>query len=443
MHRGSAAVATVVAAIALVGQAAVTPGPATADDTASPVASASPSPTAAATSSTTANQPPTAVDDLAAVRAGESVVVPVLENDTDDGLGRPDGEAARLEVVSVAGDDARVTFDATTITFRSGTEDRGDVTVGYVVSDGSLQDEGTLTVTVSTADPAPAEVTMTVPIDLVALRRYVITGTVDASSRIDRVRVQIRRGGRWSTYRTDTTVGPGGRYAAPFRTDRLGRHVLRAVADLADGSLRSNVVRRDVRGEPAVRVSGPMARQQVRWSYRSGCPVGPSGLRRITANHIDYRGRVARGSVVVRASAAPTIAKLLRRAFNAGFPIKTLKPAESFYAGGSRTPSQSDLAAMRAGNTSAFNCRPVTGNPYRISQHSYGNAIDINTIQNPYVTGSRVYPSFARSYLDRTPYRKGMIVPGGVVASTMRRLGWLWGARWSHPDYQHFSSNGG
>jgi hypothetical protein len=98
---------------------------------------------------------------------------------------------------------------------------------------------------------------------------------------------------------------------------------------------------------------------------------------------------------------------------------------------------------MNRGNTSAFNCRPVTGSRFRVSQHSYGNAIDINTIENPYVTGSTVYPSGSRTYLDRSPYRRGMIVRGGVVADTMRNLGWLWGARWSHPDYQHFSSNGG
>ena len=54
-----------------------------------------------------------------------------------------------------------------------------------------------------------------------------------------------------------------------------------------------------------------------------------------------------------------------------------------FYAAGRRSPTGSDLAAMRADNTSAFNCRTVTGNPYRLSQHSYGNAIDINTVRNP------------------------------------------------------------
>ena len=123
--------------------------------------------------------------------------------------------------------------------------------------------------------------------------------------------------------------------------------------------------------------------------------------------------------------------------------IRSMKPADAYYAHGRRTPTQSDIAAMKADNTSAFNCRPVTGNPYRVSQHSYGNAIDINTVRNPYVVGKRVYPSWARTYLNRRKVRTGMITRSGVIATTMRHNGWPWGARWAHPDYQHFSSNGG
>ena len=94
-----------------------------------------------------------------------------------------------------------------------------------------------------------------------------------------------------------------------------------------------------------------------------------------------------------------------------------MRPSDTFYAGGRRTPTQSDLAAMRADNTSAFNCRPVTGNPYRVSQHSYGNAIDINTVRNPYVVGSRVYPG-VRPHLPRPAHvRTGMITRGGVLAT--------------------------
>jgi hypothetical protein len=207
--------------------------------------------------------------------------------------------------------------------------------------------------------------------------------------------------------------------------------------------VRSERVRRTFRAVADPAVSGPLTRRQLPYSWRTGCPVPPSKLRRIHINRLDYSRHVDRGSIVVHAGQVHAVVKVLEAVLAAGFPIRSLRPADHFYAGGRRTPTESDKAAMRAGNTSAFNCRPVTGNPYRVSQHSYGNAVDINTIENPYVTGSTVYPPGSRSYLDRSPYRRGMIVGGGVVANRFRALGWLWGARWSHPDYQHFSSNGG
>jgi len=102
---------------------------------------------------------------------------------------------------------------------------------------------------------------------------------------------------------------------------------------------------------------------------------------------------------------------------------------------------------MDAGATSAFNCRKVTGNPKRVSQHSYGNAIDLNTYENPYATSSRVYPGAAAH--DFYYYRRnrlhaiGVISPGSVVARAFAVQHWAWGARWNRHDYQHFSSNGG
>jgi len=126
--------------------------------------------------------------------------------------------------------------------------------------------------------------------------------------------------------------------------------------------------------------------------------------------------------------------RFFRRAHTAKFPIRQMRPVDIWQG--------NDVRAMEADNTSAFNCRKVTGNPYRLSQHSYGNAIDINTRENPYVTASRVYPSGSRTYLNRRNVRKGMIVSSGPIARGMRAEGWPWGARWSRPDYQHFSSNG-
>ena len=173
---------------------------------------------------------------------------------------------------------------------------------------------------------------------------------------------------------------------------------------------------------------------ELPYTYRSGCPVGPSSLRRVKMPYYDWSGVPRIGDLIVRASAADDMVRVFRRAHTAKFPIRQMRPVDVWQG--------NDVRAMEADNTSAFNCRKVTGNPYRLSQHSYGNAIDINTRENPYVTASRVYPSGSRTYLNRRNVRKGMIVSSGPIARGMRAEGWPWGARWSRPDYQHFSSNG-
>ncbi|MGW0232183.1 M15 family metallopeptidase [Actinopolymorpha singaporensis] len=170
------------------------------------------------------------------------------------------------------------------------------------------------------------------------------------------------------------------------------------------------------------------------YTYRSGCPVPPSGLRMISVPFRRFDGDDHWGLIVVRADVVPEITLVFKHAHANWWVIRQVRRVDKFRG--------SDEASMAADNTSAFNCRKVTGNPYRLSQHSYGNAIDINTFENPYVTPSRVYPPGSATYLDRGNVRPGMIVRGDPVESTMRRLGWPWGARWAYPDYQHFSSNG-
>ncbi len=200
--------------------------------------------------------------------------------------------------------------------------------------------------------------------------------------------------------------------------------------------------------EPALppmkaKVSGPLTRSDVPRSYRPGCPVPPGQLRKITLRYWDFQGETQLGSLIARSTAVGALVHVFTKAYAAGFPINRMEPSDAFYIPGKTSPAQSDLRAMRADNTSAFNCRPVTGNPYRMSNHSYGIAIDINPLENPYVTSGRVYPERSGTYLDRQSARPGMILKGSVIARAMASRGWLWGARWSRPDYQHFSANGG
>ncbi len=105
----------------------------------------------------------------------------------------------------------------------------------------------------------------------------------------------------------------------------------------------------------------------------------------------------------------------------------------------------SDPESMAADNTSGFNCRDaVAPGPPQWSVHAYGEAIDVNTVENPYLEGGSVQPAAGAAYLDRSVFRPGMAVDGGELVAAFASVGWQWGGRWADsPDYQHFSKTGG
>jgi len=174
----------------------------------------------------------------------------------------------------------------------------------------------------------------------------------------------------------------------------------------------------------------------VRWddlrhSYRAGCPVEPAQLRTLRVSYWDFGGRPQTGTIVVARAHAAALVGVFRRLWEARFPIRRLRPV-SAYRG-------DDDASMAADNTSAFNCRFVSGTS-RWSMHALGEAIDVNPVENPYVRGGTVSPPAGRAFLDRGSYRKGMAVEGGVLVRAFTAAGWKWGGPWG--DYQHFSTNG-
>jgi len=97
----------------------------------------------------------------------------------------------------------------------------------------------------------------------------------------------------------------------------------------------------------------------------------------------------------------------MRRLFDARFPIRRMMLVDEY--------EGDDDRSMAANNTTAFNCREVTGQPGVWSAHSYGRAIDINPVQNPYVFENTVLPSEGRGYANRSFDAAGMIHLGGPV----------------------------
>lgn len=109
------------------------------------------------------------------------------------------------------------------------------------------------------------------------------------------------------------------------------------------------------------------------------------------------------------------------------FPIEKVIPLVKY--------NWSDDKSMEDNNSSAFNYRVIYGTD-RLSNHSYGRAIDINPKLNPYIpVDGNTFPKGA-TYNPNIP---GTIIDNSEIIKAFISRGFEWGGNWtSLKDWQHF-----
>jgi hypothetical protein len=178
-------------------------------------------------------------------------------------------------------------------------------------------------------------------------------------------------------------------------------------------------------------VSAPLLEKIRAGTWHSGCPAPPEDLRQLTLSYWNFYQKPATGVLIVHKDVAEEVARVFRDLFRHGFLIERMMPVEEY--------KGDDDASMAANNTSAFNCRDVTGQPGKFSNHSWGRAIDINPLTNPYIKGEQVLPPEGRKYLDRMHALPGSILAGSFAVNRFAEAGWQWGGNWlDRKDFQHF-----
>jgi hypothetical protein len=166
--------------------------------------------------------------------------------------------------------------------------------------------------------------------------------------------------------------------------------------------------------------------------WHPGCPVGRSGLRRVSVPFVGFDGGTHQGALVVNADVAASVVRIFTRLYDAGFPIRRMVPVEAY--GGD------DNASMAADNTSAFNCRRASqaNAPSAGSPHANGRAVDVNPLENPWVDPRcGCFRPDAR-HAPRRP-GTGVILDHGTAWTAFTREGWVWQDNRT-PDYQHFDT---
>jgi hypothetical protein len=175
--------------------------------------------------------------------------------------------------------------------------------------------------------------------------------------------------------------------------------------------------------------------------WHRGCPVTLSRLRVLTVPAWGFDGKSYRGQLVVNTRYARKLATVFRQLYALRFPIRDLT-LEANYGTRSERARHPDASG-------SFECRQAVPSPCSggsgtgtWSNHAYGQAVDLNPVENPYVGCGMSRDRLARAYMDRSNVRPGMVTP--AVVRAFASIGWGWGGSWSGDtkDYMHFSSNG-
>jgi len=172
-------------------------------------------------------------------------------------------------------------------------------------------------------------------------------------------------------------------------------------------------------------------------SHKKNCPIPLTMLRYLTLEYIDFSGNIKLGELIVHKDVSFEIVKIFKTLYETKYPIYKMELVSNY--------KGNDFNSIEANNTSAYNCRNVEGtNTW--SRHAYGKAIDINPIQNPYIS-KKGNISHKKSFKYKTrihknlnnPKDKAMILKNDIVTKMFKKYNWNWGGDWSTiKDYQHF-----
>ncbi len=141
------------------------------------------------------------------------------------------------------------------------------------------------------------------------------------------------------------------------------------------------------------------------------------------------------GEMIVNQQIKAEILAIFQELYENQYPVERMTLVDNYNA--------DDEASMQDNNTSAFNYRTISGSN-KLSNHSYGMAVDLNPKYNPYVKtasdGSTIcQPADSLEYADRSKEFAYKIDENDLAYRLFTQAGFTWGGSWnSVKDYQHF-----
>lgn len=175
-------------------------------------------------------------------------------------------------------------------------------------------------------------------------------------------------------------------------------------------------------------------------SYRENAHISVDELRYLKLLHYNYDHKIQVGELIVNEKIAQDCINIFKELFLQEYEIESMCLIDDFWTGDG---GETDTVSIEHNNTSAFNYRTMTGGN-SLSNHALGYAVDVNPLQNPYVSyrsdgNLTQYYKDMELYLDRDSGDAHMITRDDLCYQTFIKYGFIWGGDWKAPiDYQHF-----
>lgn len=165
-----------------------------------------------------------------------------------------------------------------------------------------------------------------------------------------------------------------------------------------------------------------------------GLEIAYEDLAYVHVLHYDFDGQVQQGELICNQAIAQDLVEIFEQLYENKYPIEKIRLIDLY--------NGDDEASMQDNNTSCFNYRTVPGKS-SLSNHSYGLAIDINPLYNPYVRMRNgvmlISPDNGAVYADRSIDFSYKIDEKDLCYQLFIEHGFQWGGAWnSVKDYQHF-----
>lgn len=157
-------------------------------------------------------------------------------------------------------------------------------------------------------------------------------------------------------------------------------------------------------------------------------------LRYVNLLYYDFNGNVQNGELICHKAIAQDVVEIFYELYKIRYPIEKITLIDAYQG--------DDELSMQDNNTSCFNYRVRPSG--KLSNHSYGLAIDLNPFYNPYIINKKngtthVFPAGSEAYADRTQAFPHKIDKEDTAYRLFIQHGFTWGGAWrTNKDYQHF-----